>query len=837
MNLKPSNPAKIRWPYQLLNLLLLLLLAACDLPLISQPTEELLPPVPPNTQDNPVALVTFHVEVPADTPPDEPILFSVLDEVTGLGLNARRYTMEQIDETHYIIGLPLPPGTVLKYRYSRQSEIMAEEHVSDGRMVRYRMYQVTGPGEVHDTVTRWNDTLYSGPTGRITGQVKDLQSGTALPGMLVAVGGMQVFSASDGSFWIEGLPPGNHNMVIYALDGSYRVFQQGALVQADHSTHAEVQLELAPRVDVTLIVRLPENSPPNVPVRLAGNLFQLGNTYANLSGGISTIAARMPVLQPLSDGSYGLIIGLPAGADVRYKYTLGDGFWNAERNLDGSFAMRQLIVPEQAVTFFDTVEAWHVGPAQPITFDVSVPANTPANEGVWLQLNPYGWTEALPMWRLSDTRWAYILYSPVDRIAQVGYRYCRAGQCGVTDDARTPGEYTSGQIAQPGNAALDIPDQVTDWAWFLSDVPQVDNSAEQGGQREEGFLRAIEFQPYYHPSWSARIGHTLQQVENLQANGLILSPSWTFTRLDPPVLEPVAGYDPLWLDLTRSLYETNRTNLLVGLHPQPHFPTSIDEWWAQAPRDFAWWVSWFDRYAAFALHHADLAQQTNAETLILGGAWMEAAMPSGKLADGSPSGVPADAEQRYRDLIAQVRERYDGTLAWALTYPEGTSAAPAFIDQVDQLYIIWSAPLATGPQAETQDLQTEAARILNEDIALLRQNWQPANEQKAIIISLVYPSVDGILTGCLNDPIMGCLPAERLNYPAPDYPLLELDLVEQAQAYDAVLAAVNEIHWISGVVSQGYYPPAILHDKSTSIHGKPAAEVLAAWYTAFAGGE
>jgi hypothetical protein len=273
----------------------------------------------------------------------------------------------------------------------------------------------------------------------------------------------------------------------------------------------------------------------------------------------------------------------------------------------------------------------------------------------------------------------------------------------------------------------------------------------------------------------------------------------------------------------------------VALHPQPHFPTSVDEWWASAPRDFSWWVSWFDRYTAFILHHADLAQQNEVETLILGGEWMEPAMPYGKLADGSPSGVPADVEQRYRELIATVRTRFDGTLAWALTYPAGVHAAPAFINDVDQLYILWAAPLATSADTPPADLQTEAIRILNEDIYGLRLTWQPANESKPVIISLGYPSADGILTGCLPDPIVTCLPANRLNYPAPDYPLLELDLAEQALAYDAVLAAIDQTEWISGVVSQGYYPPAVLHDKSSSIHGKPAAEVLAAWYAAFTG--
>jgi hypothetical protein len=78
-----------------------------------------------------------------------------------------------------------------------------------------------------------------------------------------------------------------------------------------------------------------------------------------------------------------------------------------------------------------------------------------------------------------------------------------------------------------------------------------------------------------------------------------------------------------------------------------------------------------------------------------------------------------------------------------------------------------------------------------------------------------------------------CLPPRSLNYPAPDYPLLEVDLKAQAQAYDAVLAAINSQDWIDGVISSGYYPPTVLHDKSTSVHGKPAEGVLRSWYTRF----
>jgi hypothetical protein len=67
-----------------------------------------------------------------------------------------------------------------------------------------------------------------------------------------------------------------------------------------------------------------------MPLRLAGNLLQLGNTFSDLRGGLSLVADRMPVLSSLPDGRYSVSLFLPAGADIEYKYTLGDGFWNSE---------------------------------------------------------------------------------------------------------------------------------------------------------------------------------------------------------------------------------------------------------------------------------------------------------------------------------------------------------------------------------------------------------------------------------------------------------------------------------------------------------------------------
>jgi hypothetical protein len=346
-------------------------------------------------------------------------------------------------------------------------------------------------------------------------------------------------------------------------------------------------------------------------------------------------------------------------------------------------------------------------------------------------------------------------------------------------------------------------------------------------------MAAFEFQAFYHPSWVPYIPNALDDISSHNANWVVLTPSWSYTRLDPPVLELVAGQDALWAEMITMVDQAKSRGLQVALRPVPRFPTAIDAWWSGAQRDFPWWVSWFDQYRAFVLHHADLAARSGAQTLVLGGRWMAPALPEGKLTDGSSSNVPQDANDRYKELVAEVRDHFDGAIAWALPYSASIGSPPTFLNKVDQIYILWSIPLSNDPQASTESLQAEAERIMSEDIQALRESWNPGSEDKPIIISLAYPSVEGAFTNCLPDPIVECLPAYALSYPAPDVPLLNLDFTSQVKVYDAVLAAVNQHSWIKGFVSQGYYPPATLHDKSTSVHGKPAAKVLQRWFEGF----
>jgi hypothetical protein len=108
----------------------------------------------------------------------------------------------------------------------------------------------------------------------------------------------------------------------------------------------------------------------------------------------------------------------------------------------------------------------HPGSAS-ITFDITVPDNTPADDFVSIQFNPlFGWTESIPMWRLGPNHWAYILNSPPTNIEELYYRFCRNGQCGSADDAQTMGLSGPGYPLTPGELPQTVIDQIESWAWL-----------------------------------------------------------------------------------------------------------------------------------------------------------------------------------------------------------------------------------------------------------------------------------------------------------------------------------------------------------------------------------
>ncbi|MBE3084662.1 MAG: hypothetical protein IMZ64_00410, partial [Bacteroidetes bacterium] len=186
---------------------------------------------------------------------------------------------------------------------------------------------------------------------------------------------------------------------------------------------------------------------------------------------------------------------------------------------------------------------------------------------------------------------------------------------------------------------------------------------------------------------------------------------------------------------------------------------------------------------------------------------------------------PLDAEGRWRKLIKEIRDHYKGSVVWALPYPDGVMRPPKFITEVDQVYVLWSAQLTGKNNSSSQaDMTARMGQLLDEGLLPLKNSLK-----KPIIVAIKYASVTGSAAGCVksNDK---CLQFSTLDQPVPNNPDVQLDLKGQQDIYNAILVAINQRKWVDGIVSRGYYPPTVLQDKSSSIHGKPAADSLWYWY-------
>lgn len=824
--MNPGTPflRKIGVNLFVLLMIITILASGCsfDLGGLAQNTPTAKAPPVSNNQNLPMAMVTFIVNVPSTAPPGD-IGLELLDEVTGLALNPQRYKMTEEKPGVYTVQIPITVGSVIKYRYLRQENTLGIEYTSFGNQVRYRMAVIQGPMLLQDTVTAWTDYRYPDGTGKISGQVVNAETNTPVPSALVVCAGSQTLTASDGSFLLEGIVPGTHNMVVYSMDGAFQPFQQGALVAENASTSAFIQLIPANKVKVTFVVQIPESNIEGLPVRMIGNTTALGNTFADLEGGFSVLASRAPLMTMMGKGVYSLTLELPVGLDLRYKYTLGDGFWNAEHSSDSFFRVRQLIVPSSDFTQTDIVDTWQSGNKAPIVFSVQAPANTPKEDSLSIQFNPFGWTPPLPMWPLGNNRWVYVLYSPLDAIVDAGYRYCRNDQCGSADDLATIGVSAFGHPFTASKEEQNFQDEIERWIWWNTDLEPTTIIAPEIEPRGSGFVAGVEFSQHYLPSWQPFYPLAIQNVQQLGANWVILSPTWHYTHLTPVVLEGVPGVDPIWQDVLQSIQTAQQNNFSVSLFPRLVEPQPGLVW--QMPiNDDNWWRQWFERYRIFILNFADLAEQTGASTLILGGNDVLPALPGGLAADGSPSGVPADAEEFWADLLQELRGRYSGQIAWALPYPQGLNNLPDWINEADLIYVLFSAQLSESPITDEGILQLAFGDLIDRDLL-------PIFEQTGVpmVIGVDYPSADGAATACILVNAE-CIEFDSLSRPQADHQEISVDLVEQAHIYGAAFNAVYKRDWITGLISRGFYPPAALQDKSSSIHGKPAADIVWYWF-------
>jgi hypothetical protein len=799
--------------------ILMALLSSCALPFTNGSNQA---PTTITEEDliSPEIDIQFILVLPSALNQGERVVIEILDEVTGLPYNARQYDLSPLSELNYAVSLPVPQDTVLKYRYVKVGTEMVPEVTAQAEEVRYRLLSVTGAMTVTDSLQSWLNAPTAIETGSIAGQILASETGLPLADILVSAAGSLTLTDANGHFSIDGIVPGVHNVVFYALDGAFETFQQGATVADGRTTPINLALSARPSVEVTFRVT-PPNDALGIPIYLAGNITQLGNTFSDLNGGMSIDPKRMLLLSPQEDGTQTLTLSLPAGLDLHYKFTLGDGYWNAEQiSGNGGWRSRQLIVPDEDVTIDLSIGSWRVSDAAPVTFEITIPPELELGDEKFIQLKTREWTNPLPLWPLGDGNYLYILFSPLDRALPISYRFCRNADC---DQALNAEALNAEMAIQPTEEPQTISLTLSNWANWTPPTEPTDVVAAHVPSKGNDYLAQIELTPEMAPTWQVYAPIGIGTIAEMGANAVQFTPQW-FGREDGS-LRPVLGHTPLTVEMANLIATSQAQGLAVSLFPQIGPTDDLATYWSDTDRDAAWWDNWFSSYQTFILNYARIAANTGVEQLVIGGKAALPAFSGGFNLDGTLSEVPAEIDQDWSALTDAVRAIYPGKLVWATNAQVSADPLPGFIDQFDAILVNMDAPLATLDLSNTDLIASSFWEVINTQVyPIYEQTEMP------ILLGLGYPSVTESVLGCLmideacsNDGLF--LPSETSSSP------INLDL--QVAIYNTLLPIVADQDWVAGVSIRGYNPVVTVMDGSSSIAGKPARDVIWYWFAGF----
>jgi hypothetical protein len=797
-----------------------LLLAACGLGAPGTPPYAGPSPLPlPPSTPAPSVQVAFTVHPPADS---SPVALVLLDEVTGFAFNRRTVPMSRADAGAWGATVELPYGALQYYRYELIDSATPERD-SHGSTIAARVVLVQPSLHVEDLVAGWVEGQARAGTGRVVGRLTD-RSGAPVVEQIVVLAGGWAFTDVEGAFSFRDVPAGLQRITSFSPDGGYRPAQQGVLVAAGGLTPVELALEPAARVRVSFEVTVPADTAPGGIPRIAANLQQFGQRFAELPGGVRVASQATAAMTRVDDTHYLWITEIPAGTHLRYKYTLADGLWNAERTPEGFFNLRQVTVPDDELQLRDTVSSWR-GQHGSVLLQATAPQSTPPDDALSIQFHPAAGFAPLPMQRLSERDWFFVLHGPLDLAAPLSYRYCRDLQCGLADDASTPGFHSIGRQIRLQAEGTGVQDVIQAWAWWTGEQAGEGIVAPEIQPRPDLEVGA-ELSPALRPDWLPLIRQSLIELDRAGANAVMLRPGWSVRQAGPL---PEIALDPSQSafadELIGLLNAARAVGLSVTTFPRLTYPADDQAaWWEQAPPEGEWWNAWYGAYRAFALRQADLARLGGAARIVLGGPEAAPFLPGSLTAEGQPL-APPDADGRWRGLIAEIRSRYPGRLAFALDVGRELQPPPPFLQEFDEVVLLWHAPLGERPDLDLNEMRSQAAAQLDSVLGL------PELSGLAPLLVLGYPALDGGAGPCAAPRGDEC---RGPSGPGPGI-VVPIDLNEQARAVNAVLLEAYHRPELRAILAGSYNPLVALQDEGVSAFGKPAGDVLWYWFSRLSG--
>jgi len=333
----------------------------------------------------------------------------------------------------------------------------------------------------------------------------------------------------------------------------------------------------------------------------------------------------------------------------------------------------------------------------------------------------------------------------------------------------------------------------------------------------EPFVPGLFMQDLYLSWFDGLFEPTAARVASLGYGMAAVAPAWHVLSTDPLRFgtnpnAPDYPDDALSAQITAFVQAGVDVLVQPQIDPMPNL---------QGPHSSAWWDNFFDQFAAFLVHHAQIAQAS-------GATWFSFY----PLGSHQPT-PPADLDARYRALVARVRTVFSGRVGAAFvgfSPADGTkilipdAAALTWADAFDFFVLQSAGALVPGQTATENELVTGALQILQPVRDLAVANQAP------MLIMPVYASVSQSWRGTSFYQIsLANAPWDGENQwdQGGTYQFNELD---QARVLDAWLRASADATPVLSVLPFGYWNMDMPLEPGFSIRGKSAEKVVEIWF-------
>jgi len=378
-------------------------------------------------------------------------------------------------------------------------------------------------------------------------------------------------------------------------------------------------------------------------------------------------------MQRVSDHEWVFYSHQVPNSDFGYSYVLGGsplGF-DASPGV-GENGRRELVLGESDVTVNDVISTWQYQPDTSsaarggtitINFEVAAPANTPAGSKIRLLGN-------------RPAIGADSILSPVagsDTIYRGSVEFGHDGALTYWFDRGVAGTESSERFSVDTNYDSQV---LRSWVSSWVDVPNPSRD-----QVSDEYITGMYLPDLWSPDFLANSHSTFGRIASMNGGWVALSSVWSYGQIDPlPVIESRAIF--------ASTVRTPREDIIsqaaiareLGLHVflAPQFnmemsPGGLDA--LSGEKGVEWWNAWLGEAEKLWLWNAQVAEEIDAELLMLPGYVFHVFAPPG-FHESEQAFMEFD--QKVGELIDRVREVYSGKILMSGSVLEHT-----FQDKVD----------------------------------------------------------------------------------------------------------------------------------------------------------